>query len=69
MSDKENQEAINNETRRKSKMYKEDVSGQMPWCLKCDYKTTRNTCAAPQSKRDFENLCSKAYNLMKRQES
>ena len=68
ISDKENQKAINRDTLRKSKMYGKDVSGQMPWCLKCEHRTDRNTCPIPKSRRDVENLCSIAYNRMKRQE-
>lgn len=44
----------------RSKEYNEDISGQMPWCLQCPYRTSRNTCQAKTKVRNSEQLCAKA---------
>lgn len=66
MTNIENQKARNNEKWYRSEQFGEDLSGKMPWCLKCQFRTSRNTCNTKQERRDAECLCGKAYNRMKR---
>ena len=66
MTNKENQNARNNEKWFASKLYKNDLSGHMAWCNHCERQTPTHNCNAPQTKRDEECLCAKAYNRMKR---
>ena len=66
VSNIKNQKARNDEKWFKSKMYKSDLSGSMGWCLYCGSQTPTHKCNAPQTKRDQECLCAKAYNKMKR---
>jgi hypothetical protein len=66
MTNIENQKKRNNEKWLKSELYKQDLSGQMPWCTKCKHQTCTHSCNADQAKRDAETLCAKAYNRLKR---
>ena len=66
MTNKENQKIRNNEKWKQSEIYNKDLSGSMPWCLKCSYQSCTHSCSAPQKKRDDECLCAKAYNRVKR---
>lgn len=50
-----------------SERQKEDLSGKMAWCVKCEKRTERGTCSAPPSMRDLEGYCARAYNRMQRE--
>ena len=63
MTNIENQKARNREKWFKSQIYKEDLSGKMAWCYKCERQTCTNGCRATQKERDEKYLCAKAYNL------
>ena len=45
-----------------SQNYKRDLSGSMPYCLKCDKITYNHTCRATQQERESQCLCAKAFN-------
>lgn len=49
-----------------SQQYKQDLSGSMPYCIKCEYVNCTHNCKATQKEREAGSLCAKAYNRMQR---
>ena len=49
-----------------SQQYKQDLSGNMIYCTKCEYANCTHTCRATQKEREAGSLCAKAFNRLKR---
>lgn len=66
MTNAERQKNLDKKKYYASQIYKQDLSGSMSYCLKCDKVTYNHNCRATQKEREAGNLCAKAYNRMAR---
>lgn len=66
MTNVERQKSLDKKKYYTSQMYKQDLSGNMIYCSKCEYANCLHNCRATQKEREAGNLCAKAYNRMVR---
>ena len=60
----ERQKQLEEQKYLQSQSYKRDLSGSMPYCLKCDKATYNHNCKATQQERESQCLCAKSYNKL-----
>ena len=66
MTNAERQKRLDEEKYYASQKHREDKSGKMPYCSKCEHLSYRNTCYVKQQEREAQCLCAKAYNRLVR---
>jgi hypothetical protein len=69
MTNQERQKSLDRQKWFTSQMYKEDQSGKMPYCIKCEKSNCTHRCTASQKEREEQCLCAKAYNKLNKRSS
>lgn len=67
MTNQARQKSLDKKKYLSSEIHKQDLSGKMAYCQKCQSMTYNHNCRATQKEREAGCLCAKAFNRMKRQ--